>query len=101
MTWYCPNLSGNGPGKQCDEYPFRSTFQALGVEGKMVNNVWTPTFNASLRMVSAAHNGAAGRDLGAFYSRYRVLTSSSREGGAGNWPSNAFWVRIRAGAPQS
>ncbi len=101
MTWYCPNLSGNGPGKECDEYPFRSTFQALGVEGKMVNNVWTPTFNASLRMVSAAHNEAAGFDLGAFYSRYRVFTSSSREGGAGNWPSNAFWVRIRAGAPPS
>jgi methionine-rich copper-binding protein CopC len=101
MTWYCPNLSGAGPGKECDEYPFRSTFQAIGVEGKMVNNVWTPTLNASLRMVSAAHNGAAGRDLGAFYSRYRVFTSSSREGGAGNWPSNAFWVRIRTGTPPS
>ncbi|GGT33111.1 hypothetical protein ACFFV7_33660 [Nonomuraea spiralis] len=101
MTWYCPNLPGAGPGKQCDECPFASTNQAIGVEGQLINNVWTPTFNASLRQVSTDHNQAAGRDLAAFYARYRVFTSGQLEGGAGNWPSNAFWVRIRNGAPPS
>ncbi|WP_248966109.1 alpha/beta fold hydrolase [Sphaerisporangium perillae] len=80
MDKYCPNLPGAGRGKQCDEYPFRSTFQAIGVDGKLVNNGWVPSLNASLRMVSTAHNAAGGRDLGAFYARHRVFTVATPEG---------------------
>ncbi|MEU8390687.1 LamG-like jellyroll fold domain-containing protein [Micromonospora sp. NPDC048843] len=96
---YRVNLPGYGPGKQCDEYPFASTNQALGIEGQMVNNVWTPSLNASLRMVTTAQNAAAGRDLGAFYARYRVFSSGQLEGGLQNRPSNAFFVRIKPGLP--
>ncbi|MEV4176037.1 hypothetical protein [Nonomuraea sp. NPDC049709] len=87
------------PNKQCDEYPFASTWQAIGVDGKMQNNAWVPSLNASLRMVSSDHNQAAGRDLGAFYARYRVLPNATLEGGLQNRPGNAFFVRIRDGAP--
>ncbi|WP_341716637.1 LamG-like jellyroll fold domain-containing protein [Micromonospora sp. FIMYZ51] len=97
---YCKDLPGrDDPNKQCDEYPFRSTFQAIGVDGKLDNDVWVPSLNASLHMVSTAHNQAAGRDLGAFYARYRVFTSGTPEGGLSNLPANAFFVRIKDGTP--
>jgi hypothetical protein len=97
---YCHDLPGRtDPDKQCDEYPFASTKQAIGVDGKMVGTTWVPSLNASLRMVSTAHNQAAGRDLGAFYARYRVFTSGTLEGGIQNRPANAFFVRIKPGAP--
>jgi hypothetical protein len=97
---YCKDLPGrDDPDKQCDEYPFASTHAAIGVDGKLVNDVWVPSLNASLRMVSTAHNQGAGRDLGAFYARYRVFTSGTPEGGIQNRPSNAFFVRIKPGTP--
>jgi hypothetical protein len=96
---YCANLPGRGDGMQCDEYPFASGWEAIGVEGKLVNDVWTPTINASLRCVTADQNGAAGRDLSAFYARYRVLPDPTPEGGPRDKPGNAFYVRIKEGAP--
>ncbi|MFB4278957.1 hypothetical protein ACBJ59_26950 [Nonomuraea sp. MTCD27] len=97
---YCKDLPGrDDPNKQCDEYLFASTWQAIGVDGKMENNVWVPSLNASLRMVSTDHNQAAGRDLGAFYAPYRVLPNATLEGGLQNRPGNAFFVRIKDGAP--
>ncbi|SEU43137.1 hypothetical protein [Nonomuraea wenchangensis] len=62
-------------------------------------SVWVPSLNASLRMVGTDHNQAAGRDLGAFYARYRVLPNATLEGGLQNRPGNAFFVRIKEGAP--
>ncbi|MEV4289325.1 LamG-like jellyroll fold domain-containing protein [Nonomuraea bangladeshensis] len=100
LSKYCKDLPGrDDPNKQCDEYPFASTWQAIGVDGKMENSVWVPSLNASLRMVSTDHNQAAGRDLGAFYARYRVLPNATLEGGLQNRPGNAFFVRIKEGAP--
>ncbi|MFG1617937.1 LamG-like jellyroll fold domain-containing protein [Nonomuraea wenchangensis] len=100
LNKYCKDLPGrDDPNKQCDEYPFASTWQAIGVDGKMENSVWVPSLNASLRMVGTDHNQAAGRDLGAFYARYRVLPNATLEGGLQNRPGNAFFVRIKEGAP--
>ncbi|MGS2648291.1 hypothetical protein [Streptosporangium sp. LJ11] len=58
-----------------------------------------PAVAAQDSNTSGLHNQAAGRDLGAFYARYRVFTRGTREGGVQNNPSDAFYVRIRPGTP--
>jgi hypothetical protein len=51
-------------GKQCDEYPFASTW-----EGSATNGL----DNFSVRMISTESNGAAGTWLGAWYAYDRIL----------------------------
>lgn len=51
-------------GKQCDEFPFASTWQGSSTNG---------SDNFSIRLISADSNEAAGRWLGAWYAYDRVL----------------------------
>ncbi|WP_257350192.1 NucA/NucB deoxyribonuclease domain-containing protein [Pseudalkalibacillus decolorationis] len=52
------------PGKQCDEYPFASTWQGSATNGQD----WF-----SIRMISKDSNEAAGTWLGAWYAYTRIL----------------------------
>ncbi|MBW0933728.1 NucA/NucB deoxyribonuclease domain-containing protein [Priestia megaterium] len=51
-------------GKQCDEYPFASTWEGSATNG---------SDNFSVRMISSESNGAAGTWLGAWYAYDRIL----------------------------
>ncbi|AQZ62236.1 unnamed protein product [[Actinomadura] parvosata subsp. kistnae] len=66
-------------------------YTAIGVEGKLVDDVRVPTRNASLRHVTTDQNAAAGRDPSAFYARYRVLPEPTPEGGLRDKSGNAFY----------
>ena len=51
-------------GKQCDEYPFASTWEGSATNG---------SDNFSVKMISSESNGAAGTWLGAWYAYDRIL----------------------------
>ncbi|MEV4398996.1 hypothetical protein [Nonomuraea sp. NPDC049607] len=74
-------------GKQCDEFPFRSTREGPG-DGEYVNLKWILYNNASVRPVTTSHNSMAGRDLWLFYARYRVNRTSK------------FWVSVKDQPPR-
>ncbi|MFC9282808.1 NucA/NucB deoxyribonuclease domain-containing protein [Streptomyces collinus] len=59
----CPSSRHRPPGKQCDEYPFASTWQGAS----------TGSGNFSWRMIDATQNEEGGKALGRFYLYNRVL----------------------------
>ncbi|MEU3767936.1 hypothetical protein AB0E55_23035 [Amycolatopsis keratiniphila] len=67
----CKQFWGDGypeGGKfECDEYPFRSTYQGAAYS----DNGGTVGYSA--RPLLSEQNGEAGRDLGRFYREYRIL----------------------------
>jgi hypothetical protein len=69
----CPPSFPRPPGTNCDEYPFRSTYQGAAFVG--VDRV-------SARAIKREHNQLAGSKLSAFYTRDRVLDR------------DPFWVAI-------
>jgi hypothetical protein len=58
----CPSSLPRPPGKQCDEYAFRSTHQGAAQSGR-----W------SAQMVNATQNGGAGNALKNFYNNNRII----------------------------
>ncbi|WP_203716585.1 NucA/NucB deoxyribonuclease domain-containing protein [Asanoa siamensis] len=70
----CPPAVPRPPGKSCDEYPFRSTWQ-----GHYTRRGGYPV---SARMIDQDENSLGGTDLGTFYRENRVIEN------------DAFWVWI-------
>lgn len=68
-------------GKQCDEYPFASTYQ--GCAGAEYDFYQIPN-NYSVMALDGTENGNAGNLLGQFYSKYRLLDG----------PDDGFLVQI-------
>ncbi|GAA1521854.1 hypothetical protein GCM10009677_63590 [Sphaerisporangium rubeum] len=62
-------------GKECDEYPFYSTWEgaAQGYKGTFAGK--NPTWNFSIRPVDVTHNKNAGTDLQLFYAQYRFFNN--------------------------
>ncbi|WP_432033698.1 NucA/NucB deoxyribonuclease domain-containing protein [Streptomyces antibioticus] len=58
----CPSSLTRPPGKQCDEYPFASTWQGAKTGGSY-----------SRRMIAATQNEGGGRALGNFYLYNRII----------------------------
>ncbi|MEU0119302.1 NucA/NucB deoxyribonuclease domain-containing protein [Streptomyces bobili] len=58
----CPSSLPRPTGKQCDEYPFASTWQGAKTGGSY-----------SRRMIAAAQNEGGGRALGSFYLYNRII----------------------------
>jgi hypothetical protein len=58
-------------GQQCDEYPFRSTYE--GTYYTVDQATKTQPWKFSVKYIDATHNGDAGRDLKNFYRWGRVL----------------------------
>ncbi|MEU5347341.1 hypothetical protein AB0H18_42110 [Streptomyces sp. NPDC020766] len=73
---YDPNYGT--PGLQCDEYPFRSTWEGAYYTEDVPGSYW----KYSAKMVNGDQNGKAGSDLGAWYTRDHILAKDS------------FWVQI-------
>lgn len=89
----CPPAQGNPgwerpAGEQCDEYPFRSTYQGAFTGGgspRTFNSIpgvpcdlsFIPTGSGpsgySVCMINADHNSMAGSDLGTFYGNNRIV----------------------------
>ncbi|MBB4968836.1 NucA/NucB deoxyribonuclease domain-containing protein [Saccharothrix violaceirubra] len=67
------------PGLQCDEYPFRSTWEGAYSTAVDPQSRW----KYSARMVDGDQNGKAGSDLGVWYTQDHILAK------------DAFWVSIR------
>ncbi|MFJ3310888.1 NucA/NucB deoxyribonuclease domain-containing protein [Streptomyces sp. NPDC086549] len=59
----CPSSRHRPAGKQCDEYPFASTWQGASTGGG----------HFSWRMINATQNEEGGKALGRFYLYNRVL----------------------------
>ena len=59
----CPSSRHRPPGKQCDEYPFASTWQGARTGGGHFN--W--------RMINGTQNEEGGKALGRFYLYNRIL----------------------------
>ncbi|MGW7405929.1 NucA/NucB deoxyribonuclease domain-containing protein [Streptomyces sp. NPDC054833] len=59
----CPSSRHRPPGKQCDEYPFASTWQGASTGGG----------HFSWRMINAGQNEEGGKALGRFYLYNRIL----------------------------
>ncbi len=59
----CPSSRHRPAGKQCDEYPFASTWQGASTSGGKFN--W--------RMINAKQNEEGGKALGRFYLYNRIL----------------------------
>ncbi|WP_314171893.1 NucA/NucB deoxyribonuclease domain-containing protein [Streptomyces winkii] len=66
------------PGMQCDEYPFRSTWEGAHYTEVQPGARW----KYSARMVDGEENGNAGSALGAWYTEDHILAK------------DAFWVQI-------
>lgn len=66
------------PDMQCDEYPFRSTWEGAHYTETTPGSMW----KYSARMVDGDENEQAGRDLGFFYTQDHILAK------------DAFWVQI-------
>lgn len=80
----CPRSYGRPPGKQCDEYPFRSTYQGAYTGGGTARtHSWcsislpappsTGPRGFSICMINSTQNAGAGGVLGSFYTDYRYL----------------------------
>ncbi|MGW7412349.1 NucA/NucB deoxyribonuclease domain-containing protein [Streptomyces sp. NPDC054863] len=74
--WNDPDFSD--PTKQCDEYPFRSTWEGANYVNLHPSEIW----RFSARMVDGTQNGNAGSDLAVWYGQDRILAK------------DAFWVQI-------
>ncbi|MGW4985434.1 NucA/NucB deoxyribonuclease domain-containing protein [Streptomyces mirabilis] len=59
----CPSSRHRPPGKQCDEYPFASTWQGASTGGGQF----------SWRMINATQNEDGGRALKNFYGYNRII----------------------------
>jgi hypothetical protein len=59
----CPRSIPRPPGKQCDEYPFRSTWEGAFTGGGRY----------SIRILDGDKNGRAGTALQTFYNNDRVI----------------------------
>ncbi|WIX85695.1 hypothetical protein [Amycolatopsis sp. DG1A-15b] len=66
------------PTKQCDEYPFRSTWEGANFTRWYPNAAW----KYSAKMVNGKQNGLAGSQLGGWYKRDNILAKDK------------FWVEI-------